>query len=80
MISTRTGNTTKVTLSRRNLLALLAKLDGYPPESACELYKDFGSDVGRIRVLAEEDGPHYKRTELPYPGPMHPATEARIKC
>ena len=79
MICTRTGNTTTVTLSRRNLKTLLAKLDGFPPESACEIFKEFGPDVGHLHVRVEEDEPHYKKTELHYPGFMHPETEARIR-
>ena len=27
----------RIVLSRRNLLALLAKLDGHPPDSACAI-------------------------------------------
>lgn len=59
-----------VTLSRRNLLSLLAKLDGHPPGSSCTLGK------GSVWVRAEEDAAHYgSRT----PGPMHPETEEEIK-
>ncbi len=60
-----------VTLSRRNLLALLAKLSGSPEGSHCSIGWD------RLIVHAEPDDVHYAG-RVP-PGPMHPATEARIK-
>ena len=65
----------RITLSRRNLRALIAKLDGHPKPSACEIMK--GDDEGYlVRVRAEEDAEHYTKMQ---PGPMHPETEAEIK-
>ena len=62
--------TINVTLSRRNLLALLAKLSGSPEGSHCSIAWD------RLIVHAEPDDVHYAG-RVP-PGPMHPTTEARI--
>lgn len=59
----------QVVLSRRNILALLAKLDGHPAGSSLSISK------GRTMITAQEDAEHYgNRT----PGPMHPDTEAHI--
>lgn len=63
-----------ITLSRRNLLTLLAKLDGYPPMSACMI--EGGSEASGVRVRAEEDHVHYINRK---PGRMHEWTEKRIK-
>lgn len=61
-----------IVLSRRNLLSLLAKLDGHPKGSACTLFRQGWG------IRAEEDEKHYK--SRPYaPGPMHPETEAHIR-
>src|SRR5260370_658079 len=72
-----TGSTKRVifiTLSRRNLRALLAKLDGFPKDSKKTVYKDM--DDGQVLVVtAEEDDIHYR---LHTPGTMHPETEVRI--
>ena len=69
------GSVTYVTLSRRNLKTLLAKLDGFPPDSVCTISKDEGDHY--LYVIAEEDDVHYNRPEGG-PGPMHPDTEARL--
>lgn len=62
-----------VRLSRRNLLSLLAKLDGSPTDSHCELYRECNGTF--LSVKAEEDAEHYgART----PGEIHPATEREI--
>lgn len=58
-----------ITLSRRNLLTLLAKLDGYPPESKCSIARE------GIVVKAEEDHIHYAKRPA---GQMHPLTEDQI--
>jgi hypothetical protein len=63
-----------VTLSRRNLLTLLAKLDGHPPNSACTIVLP-GVEGPELRVKAEENELHYQNRPAP-PGPMHPDTEA----
>lgn len=68
------GNVVRVVLSRRNLQALLAKLDGSPEDSARTIYKD--TDIGVVFVTAEEDVEHYRGVR---PGVMHPDTESRIK-
>ncbi len=60
-----------ITLSRRNLLALLTKLDD--PSSLKTLYKPF--DDYFIVIKAEDDDVHYiNRT----PGEMSPRTEHDI--
>ena len=56
-------------VSRRNLLTLLMKLDGYPTESACTIT----TGNGAFFLKAEEDHVHY--ADRPPPGVMHPATE-----
>ena len=66
-----------VTLSRRNLLTLLAKLDGYPADSACTIVFP-GVEGPQLRVHAEEDAQHYAHRAAP-PGPMHPDTEERVR-
>lgn len=60
-------------LSRRNLLALLAKLDGYPKESALTILG--GDDAPGFLVSAEEDDVHYASRRA---GVMHPDTEEVI--
>jgi len=72
--------TAVVYLSRRNLKALTAKLDGYPEDSAMTIH--YTSKNGEVlTVTAEEDAVHYANPErdVLYGGEMHPATEARIK-
>ena len=65
-----------ITLSRRNLLALLAKLDGHPPDSAATLV--WGDpNGGSITVRAEENDPHYGSRGYG-PGPMVSDTEDQI--
>lgn len=74
----RTGPpTVTVTLSRRNLKVLLAKLDGHPWRSACTIT----NYDGHLIVKAEEDDAHYGQRQAeggPGPGPMHPDTEAEL--
>lgn len=66
-----------VTLSQRNLLTLLHKLD--LPGSARTLKTDSNVPAGcRLRVRAEDDRKHYQQRGWPPPGVMHPATEAFI--
>ena len=66
-----------ITLSRRNLLTLLAKLDGYPSKSACSIYLPGEGFDPTIFVHAEPDEVHYGTRPEP-PGAMHPDTEARL--
>ena len=63
-------NIQRIELSRRNLISLLAKLDGNPPNSACTLI----DPDNRIAVKAVEDAEHYE-AEGRLPGPMHEDTE-----
>jgi hypothetical protein len=69
-----------VFLSRRNLSSLLAKLDGHPPNSACQL---IGPDFYPLtHVIAEEDDWHYShgsRRGTP-PGRGHTATEEALRA
>ncbi len=75
--ATTGGRHIYVTLSRRNLKSLLAKLDGAPLDSACTI--SVGDYLGRECVVrAEEDATHYASLQR-HPGPMHPDTEAAIK-
>ena len=63
-----------VVLSRRNLRSLLAKLDGAPMHSACQIMRE--TELGLVIVTAEEDDTHYEgRT----PGPVHPDTEGVLR-
>lgn len=62
-----------IVLSRRNLLALLTKLDGHPPNSHCMI--EGGYEARGVVIRAEEDEAHY--SERPA-GEMHPDTEERI--
>lgn len=70
-----------VTLSARNLKALLAKLEGNPPDSACTISYDTRDGVTLV-VSAEPDAVHYVHPERDVPGiagPMHPDTEERLR-
>lgn len=70
-----TRTVARVHLSRRNLLALLTKLD--MDGSACTIFTDYDTPDGvRLVVTAEDDDEHYA-DRVP-PGPMHPQTEADI--
>ena len=59
-----------VELTRRNLLALLAKLDGHPQDSACTISKD------GVYIKAVHDFEHYGGGVDP--GSMHPETEHKL--
>lgn len=67
-------------LSRRNLEALLAKLDGHPPGSALTLGAP--SQYGEFYVRAEEDESHYahasREEAVGVRGPLHPDTERAL--
>lgn len=75
------GPAVVVTLSRRNLLALLHKLD-WPPSVRTlvngDCYRD-GQPVDDVLLVlrCEDDAEHYARRPDP-PGRMHPYTEASI--
>lgn len=74
------GRAIRVALSERNLKTLLAKLQGHPPDSACTL--TYPTKEGYILIVtAEPDALHYANPErdIPYPGPMHPDTERKIR-
>lgn len=75
-LARRGHNSVEVVLSRRNLEALLAKLDGHPVNSACTIVKLEGRTI--LTVKAEENHVHYDRPEG-QPGAMHPVTEERIR-
>jgi hypothetical protein len=66
----------EVTLSRRNLLALLQKLEMLG--SARTLTSDDCPDGLELVVRAEEDEDHYRGRTAP-PGPMHPRTESFLR-
>jgi hypothetical protein len=65
----------EVTLSRRNLLALLHKLE--MSGSARTLVSEDCPEGLVLVVRSEEDDEHYGARSLP-PGPLHPSTEAFI--
>ena len=77
-----------LTLSRRNLRALLSKLDDLPEgifPSACTITtqnfyiagEPVTSDLLCAHVCAQEDGPHYADREAP--GQMHGHTEVYVE-
>jgi hypothetical protein len=63
-----------VELTRRNLEALMAKLDGYPEGSACTICAGT-SQGGPLLVKAVENAAHYG--DRP-PGALHRDTEGRV--
>jgi hypothetical protein len=74
------GSGFRVTLSKRNLLALLSKLDW--PESKRTLVagvtpRDDNPRGFMVAVSAESDEEHYR--DRIAPGEMHPRTEAAIR-
>ena len=74
-VSTRLPTEVVVRLSRRNLKALLHKLDWEESERTLQRQEEPGGPI--LTVIAEDDPEHYgDRT----PGPMHPETEAAIGC
>lgn len=73
MNATTYGRTLRVTLSRRNLLALLQKLDTMG-DSACTIVRECDNGWGVV-VTAEPDDMHYANRE---PGGMHPVTETAL--
>jgi hypothetical protein len=76
-LDTLTRERVVITLSQRNLLALLAKLAGFPPGSACTITFP-GDDGPSLVVHAESDEEHYASRPAP-PGQMHPETEAAVR-
>jgi hypothetical protein len=72
------GQLVTVTLSRSNLLTLLAKLDGSPPDSSLTIQGGtVRMPIGwNLFVIAEEDEVHY--TDGEPRGRMHPITEEKI--
>jgi hypothetical protein len=65
-----------ITLSRRHLLTLLAKLDGKPASSLRTIYIG-GGNQPLLVVTAEDDDMHYGSRGYG-PGPMHQDTERAI--
>ena len=61
----------RVELTRRNLLTLLAKLDGCPPDNDCTICRDGWS------VVAVQDAVHDADR---VPGAIHPDTEAAVEA
>lgn len=61
-------------VSHRNLVSLLAKLDGHPPESYCTIVG--GDEADGWVLTAEVDQRHYAHRP---PGWMHEDTEAAIE-
>ena len=70
------GAVAEVTLSRRNLLALLHKLE--MPGSARTLMTDYDCPDGWVlAVRSEPDDEHYGQRLAP-PGPLHPASKVLV--
>jgi hypothetical protein len=67
----------EITLSRRNLLALLQKLE--MEGSARTLVSDDCPEGLELVVRAEDDEQHYRSRAVP-PGPMHPRTESFLRA
>jgi hypothetical protein len=80
-----TDKTPKLYLSRRNLLALLSKLDrdAAGEETACTLIKHqqpspaYQQTMKEIAVIAVQDEDYYGAQERPA-GEVHPADEAKL--
>lgn len=79
-------NEVEITLSERNLLALLGKLRGYPKRSFATLEKletidriTLGKDEENVRLIvkAETDAEHYKNRAPA--GEMHKETEKFVR-
>lgn len=80
-------NTPKLYLSRRNLSALLSKLDRQAAgdETYCGIVKhqtpggtEYNQTMRTIAVFAVEDEPYYEAQQRPA-GAMHPADEANLQ-
>lgn len=69
----RSKGSITITLSERNLRALLVKLDD--PESLRTIYLD--DDEGRVFISAQKDADHYAALGRS-PGLMHPRTEEML--
>lgn len=67
-----------VYVSRRNILALLAKLDGNPPDSNCTIVA--GPVYPETFITAEEDEKHYSHESRQGHGPglLDPSTEVEV--
>lgn len=65
----------RVELTRRNLLSLLAKLDGYPKDSACTIARTAEDGINMWYIHAVEDSEHYTDQA---PGAMVHETEVAI--
>lgn len=64
-----------IELSRANLQALLAKLDGHPPDTSCVLLRYDASAQCYLRVHAVENSEHYLHRDR---GIMHSDTEQEM--
>lgn len=69
---------THLYVSRRNLLTLLAKLDGAPRDSRCTIGAP--ANYPPLFITAEEDDVHYAHESRldSRPGMMHPDTELAL--
>ena len=81
-----TDETPKVYLSRRNLLALLSKLDRQAngDETMCTIIKNkqpgqaaYNQTMEQIAVIAVEDDEYYGAQNRPA-GEIHPADESKL--
>ena len=65
------GIVARITLSRRNLMTLLTRLDAAPPGADVSIWRIAGEGLV-IVVAAEEDATHYAT------GQTHPGAEAPL--
>lgn len=72
----RSAASITIELSRANLQALLAKLDGHPPDTSCVLLRYDASAQCYLRVHAVENSEHYLHRDR---GIMHEDTERAIE-
>lgn len=70
---TATDEMVTIELSRRNLLSLLAKLDGHPPDSARTIFSNM--QLPFVFIKAVEDAEHYSDRPA---GAMVDGTEEHI--
>lgn len=69
----------RIYVSRRNLNTLIAKLDGFPPSSACTIAAP-SMYTPPFYITAEEDDVHYSHPSRQgeEAGVMHPHTEVKL--
>lgn len=77
-LASNTSKYVEIVLSERNIRALLAKLSGFPLDSACMICIEDSEGV-TLCVKAESNDTHYGTRPWP-PGTMHPETESFLEA